>query len=83
MTATAIARAIFRRRTWPRWTDVIVFACAAALFYGVLAIGRTWFGPFTPVTKISRSPRALPFYAAYSLVRIVVAYFLSLFFAVL
>ena len=82
MTTAAITRALFRGRTWPRWTDVVVFAFAVALFYGVLAVGRTWFAPFTPVTRISRSPRSLPFYAAYSLVRIAVAYALSLFFAV-
>ena len=76
-----LARAVFRRRTWSRLTELAIFAAALALFYAVLAIGRTWLGPFTPAAEISRSPRALPGYAAYSLGRIVIAYALSLAFA--
>src|SRR3984893_16074361 len=37
--------------------------------------------PFTPVAHISSSPSALPLYAMYSLVRIAIAYILSLLFA--
>jgi NitT/TauT family transport system permease protein len=58
--------------------DVIMFAAAIALFYGVLMVGRSWLGPFTPTVEISRSVRALPAYAGYSLLRISIAYFLSL-----
>ena len=58
--------------------DVLMFAAAIALFYGVLMVGRTWLGPFTPEVEIQRSPWALPAYAGYSLLRIGVAYFLSL-----
>ncbi len=58
--------------------DVLMFAAGLALFYGVIMLGRTWFGPFTAVAEISRSPRALPLYAGYSLLRIAIAYFLSL-----
>ena len=76
-----LARAVFRRRTWSRLTELAIFAAALALFYAVLALGRTWLGPFTPAAEISRSPRALPGYAAYSLGRIVIAYALSLAFA--
>jgi NitT/TauT family transport system permease protein len=61
--------------------DVIMFAAAIALFYGVVTVGRGWFGPFTPSVEISRSPWALPAYAGYSLLRIAVAYALSLAFA--
>jgi NitT/TauT family transport system permease protein len=60
--------------------DAIMFAAAIALFYGVLAVGRTWFAPFTPSVEISRSLWALPVYAGYSLLRITVAYVLSLIF---
>jgi NitT/TauT family transport system permease protein len=60
--------------------DLIMFAAAIALFYGVIAVGRTWFGPFTPTVEISRSLWALPAYAGYSLLRIAIAYFLSLLF---
>jgi NitT/TauT family transport system permease protein len=58
--------------------DVLMFAAGLALFYGIMAIARTWFGPLTPQVEISRSPWALPAYAGYSLLRIGVAYALSL-----
>ncbi|HEY6770304.1 MAG TPA: ABC transporter permease subunit [Candidatus Sulfotelmatobacter sp.] len=58
--------------------DVVMFAAAIALFYGVITVGRTWLGPFTPSVEISRSLWALPVYAGYSLLRIAFAYFLSL-----
>ncbi len=57
-----------------------MFAAAIALFYGVIAVARTWLGPFTPEVEISRSPFALPVYAGYSLLRITIAYVLSLLF---
>jgi hypothetical protein len=43
--------------------DMLMFATAIALFYGVLMVGRTWLGPFTPAVEISQSPLALPAYA--------------------
>jgi len=61
--------------------DVIMFAAAIAIFYGVASVGRSWLGPFTPTVEISRSVRALPAYAGYSLLRIAIAYMLSLGFA--
>jgi NitT/TauT family transport system permease protein len=61
--------------------DVIMFAAGIAIFYGVASVGRSWFGPFTPTVEISRSVRALPAYAGYSLLRIAIAYGLSLVFA--
>jgi len=64
-----------------RLPDVIMFAAGLAIFYGVASVGRTWFGPFTPTVEISRSVWALPAYAGYSLLRITIAYVLSLAFA--
>ena len=58
--------------------DVLMFGAAIAMFYGVLVVGRTWLGPFTPEVEISRSLWALPAYAGYSLLRITLAYALSL-----
>ena len=58
--------------------DVLMFGAAIALFYGVLMVGRTWLGPFTPEVEISSSLWALPAYAGYSLLRITLAYVLSL-----
>src|SRR6202162_3944215 len=61
--------------------DVIMFAAGIAIFYGVVTVGRSWLGPFTPTVEISRSVWALPVYAGYSLLRIAIAYVLSLGFA--
>jgi NitT/TauT family transport system permease protein len=61
--------------------DVIMFGAGIALFYAVVTVGRSWLGPFTPSVEISRSLRALPAYAGYSLLRITIAYVLSLGFA--
>jgi NitT/TauT family transport system permease protein len=61
--------------------DVIMFAAGIAILYGVASVGRSWFGPFTPTVEISRSVWALPAYAGYSLLRITIAYGLSLAFA--
>jgi NitT/TauT family transport system permease protein len=62
--------------------DLIMFSAGLALFYGVIQVGRNWLGPFTPHVEISRSLGALPIYAGYSLLRIALAYVLSLLFAV-
>lgn len=62
--------------------DVLVFAGALALFYGIIAAARTWFAPFTPAVEIHRDLRYLPMYAGYSLLRIFLAYVLSLLFTV-
>src|SRR5450755_900805 len=58
--------------------DVLMFGLAISLFYGVLMVGRSWLGPITPEVEISRSLLALPGYAALSLLRITIAYVLSL-----
>ncbi len=60
--------------------DVVMFTGAVALFYGVLMVGHKWLGPYTPTVEISRSVRALPVYAGYSVLRIAIAYVLSLLF---
>src|SRR5208337_3005989 len=58
--------------------DVIMFGAGIALFYAVVTVGRSWLGPFTPTVEISRSLWALPAYAGYSLLRVTIAYVLSL-----
>jgi NitT/TauT family transport system permease protein len=79
----SILRGISERTRWKSslLADVSVFAGLLAILYALIASGRIWFAPFTPVANISSSPRALPLYAAYSLVRIAIAYVLSLLFA--
>ena len=58
--------------------DLVMFAAGVAFFYGVVIVGRSWLGPFTPSVEISRNPWMLPVYAGYSLLRIGIAYVLSL-----
>ncbi|MGB2622693.1 MAG: ABC transporter permease subunit [Candidatus Acidiferrum sp.] len=84
-TATTIPPAI-RRPAGSRWSwyfliDIAVFLFVMAAIYGLYAIGHTWLGPVPAQAEISQSPRALPLYAFYSLVRIAIAYALSLAFA--
>jgi NitT/TauT family transport system permease protein len=69
-------------KTWPFVLDVLVFAGVIAVVYLLMVVGRYWFGAIVPAAEISRSPRAIPMYAVYSLVRMGVAYVLSLVFAV-
>jgi NitT/TauT family transport system permease protein len=69
------------RWSWAFLIDIAVFLFVCAAIFGVYSIGRSWLGPAMPAAQISQSPRALPLYALYSLVRIVVAYALSLVFA--
>ena len=77
-----LSRQFSLKNTWPVILDVLVFAIVLAAFYGVLTIARYWSGQAVPATEISRSPRSLPLYAFYSLVRMAIAYLLSLLFAV-
>ncbi len=65
-------------QTWSVMTDLFIFAAGLSLFYGVVVLARSWFAPFNPHVEISRSPSHLPLYAAYSLLRITIAYLLSL-----
>jgi len=77
-----LARTLVTARTWPFVIDVGVAACALAVFFAVISTGTYWLGKPIPVVPISHSISALPAYAFYSIVRIGIAYFLSLTFAV-
>ena len=72
-----------QRRPGASWADLLIIGLGLALFYGVLTLARTWLGPFTPAAVISERPAALPGYTAYSLLRMAVAYVLSLGFSLL
>ena len=76
-----LSRAVIGERTWSLLLDLAVLAAVLAGIYGLLVMTRYWFGAMTPAAEISRSPRALPLYAFYSVVRITIAYVLSLAFA--
>ena len=77
-----LARSQALRRTWPVVLDLFVALLGLACFYGVVRIGRYWFSHPTPELQISLSPHALPLYAFYSVIRIGLAYVLSLVFAI-
>ncbi len=62
--------------------DLGVAACALAAFFAVVSTGVYWFEKPIPVAQISSSFAALPVYAFYSIVRMTIAYFLSLAFAI-
>ena len=69
------------RKSWAFLIDSAVFLFVFAMIFGIYAIGRTWLGPAHPQAHISQNPRDLPLYAFYSLVRMVIAYAISLLFA--
>ncbi len=78
----AVKRPAGSRWSWAFLVDIAVFLFVFAAIFGIYAIGRSWLGPAHPQARISQNPRDLPLYAFYSLVRIGIAYALSLVFAV-
>jgi NitT/TauT family transport system permease protein len=60
--------------------DFPVVLAGLALFYAFLALTHYWLAPPSPQTHIRLERAALPGYAAFSLLRIAVAYVLSLLF---
>jgi NitT/TauT family transport system permease protein len=76
-----LSRSVIGERTWSALLDLVVFAAVLAGMYGLQVMTRYWFGAMTPAVEISHSPRALPLYTFYSVVRISIAYLLSLLFA--
>ncbi len=77
-----LARTLVTARSTPFFIDLGVAACALAVFFAVVSTGVYWFQKPVPVVAISSSIGALPVYAFYSIVRMVIAYFLSLAFAI-
>src|SRR5580658_2404560 len=82
MTATGLSRSLIQDRTWNFLMDATVFAALFAVIYAIVAVARYWFSAPVAAVDISLSPTAIPRYAFYSLVRMIVAYLLSLVFAI-
>src|SRR5580692_1601810 len=82
MTVPGLSRSLIRDRTWNFFMDAIVFACLFATGYAMVAVARYWFSAPVAAVEISLSPWAIPRYAFFSLVRMIVAYLLSLVFAI-
>ena len=77
-----LARAQVLKRSWPFVLDLCVAFIGLACFYAIVRIAMFWAGRPEPEMVVSLSPRALPQYAFYSVVRISLAYLLSLLFAI-
>jgi NitT/TauT family transport system permease protein len=82
MTVPGLSRSLIPDRTWNLLMDAIVFGALFATAYAVVSVARYWFSAPVAAVDISLSPAAIPRYAFYSLVRMIVAYLLSLVFAV-
>ncbi|MGC2612508.1 MAG: ABC transporter permease subunit [Terracidiphilus sp.] len=76
------ARSLVTVRTWPFFIDMGVGLCALAVFMAIVHMASYWMGSAVPASPISESARSLPLYALFSVMRIGIAYFLSLIFAV-
>jgi NitT/TauT family transport system permease protein len=61
--------------------DIALFVSVFGVVFGVYSIGRSWLGPVKVEAEISQNPWSLWVYALYSLVRILLAYAISLVFA--
>lgn len=77
-----LARTLVTVRSTPFFVDLGVAACAVAVFFAIVSTGVYWFQKPIPMAPISSSIGALPIYAFYSIVRMAIAYVLSLAFAV-
>lgn len=63
--------------------EVPIFIVGIGLLYSVVALARYWEGPLTPQVDIDLSARALPLYTLYSVLRMGIAYLLSLLFTLI
>jgi len=77
----AASRPLGARLAYASLIDIGVFVAVSTLIFGIYSIGRSWVGPVRVEAEISQSPSSLPLYAMYSLVRILIAYAISLVFA--
>ena len=77
-----LARTRVTVRSWPFFIDLGIALCALAAFFAVISTGVYWLSKPVPVVAISTSIHALPVYAFYSIVRMAIAYCLSLAFAI-
>jgi NitT/TauT family transport system permease protein len=77
-----LSKQLAMERTWPLFIDLSVAAALLAGFYAILWVARFWFSAAIPEIAIHLTPSHLPLYAFYSIVRIFLAYALSLVFAI-
>ena len=76
---------------WAAWPSAVpsalrdapIILAVLALFYALLSLAHYWLTPVTVHTEISLAPSELPKYAVYSILRIAIAYAISLVVAIL
>ena len=69
-------------RSWPFFIDLALAGFGMAVLLSVISTGIYWLGKPVPVVHISSTVGSLPVYAFYSIVRMAIAYTLSLTFAI-
>ncbi len=69
-------------RSWPFFIDLAIGGFGLAMLLAVVSTGIYWFGKPMPVVQISNSIGSLPMHAFYSVVRMAIAYSMSLVFAI-
>ena len=68
-------------RAGSRWVDVILFGLVGAVAYGLMRAATRLGTPLSVGARVDLSPIHLPLYAAYSTLRMTVAYAISLAFS--
>ena len=68
-------------RTTSRWVDVAIFAILGGFTYGLMRTATRWSAPLDSGTQIDLGKIHLPLYAAYSTLRMSLAYVISLVFS--
>ncbi|HUA99777.1 MAG TPA: ABC transporter permease subunit [Terracidiphilus sp.] len=77
-----LAQSLITVSNWPFFIDMGLGACALAVFLAIVHTAAYWLQKPVPVIPISNAIGALPVYAFYSIVRMAIAYGLSLAFAI-
>jgi len=68
-------------RTAPRWVDLVLFGLVGAITYGLMRTATRLSAPLSTGTQVDLSAVHLPLYAAYSTLRMTIAYGLSVAFS--
>ena len=68
-------------RTTSRWVDVALFGILGGIAYGLMRTATRWSAPLDSGTQIDLGAIHLPLYAAYSTLRMSLAYVISLVFS--
>lgn len=73
---------LFPHATGSLLKDLPIFLATFSVFYAFLAVAHYWLTPLIAQAQIDLRPKALPKYAMFSVIRIAIAYAVSLIFSV-